>query len=174
MVIKQVDYNKLVLDYFIYQGNQHMANLYARETGQRFYPSSFLALRSKVRDLILSGEPVAAKKALELYNFEFLTTTNLSDHLKKQFAIEKVAKGVHEEALEELKECKLELNDVLEMIVYGEGVDIERWRTCCAEIVNQVIVDEFGEIRNALVEIVEGLDWNTLDISEYYDSEERK
>lgn len=174
MSTKQIDYNKLVMDYLIYQGNQQIASSYARETGQTFYPNSFLTLRSKVRELISSGQPIAAQKTLEHYNFEFLTTTNLSDHLKKQCAIEKIAKGAHEEALEELKNCELELNDVLEMIVYGRGVDIERWRMCCAEIVNQVIVDGFGEIRNAFVEVIEGLEWNTLDISGFYDSVEDK
>lgn len=172
MANNHINHDKIILDYLVYQGHLDIAIKYAAETNQPFEPSDLLAVRHKVRNHIMSGEIDAAERELENYDFEIMMNVQLSEHFKKIRAIEMVARGEYEKALDQLRKCKLEVSDVLEAIVYEKKVDIRNLRTCAADTINQIVADAFDEIRSPLLEIISGIDWEKSELYKLYDTRE--
>lgn len=149
------DYDKIVIEFLKYQGYHAVANEYTKEKGLEIKNDNFCELRTEIRKLISDGKYKQMEDKLMEYNFEMITSTKILDYVSRQKSIECIAKGDYENALNNLQNLTINVDDVLEKIVYQQTVNIKESRLLTAEIVNQILMFQFGESRNVLVEIIE-------------------
>ncbi|WUR05117.1 glucose-induced degradation protein 8 like protein [Vairimorpha necatrix] len=159
-------YNSLIFDYFMHMGYGNLCINYAKDLDMDFtFPPLFL-LRSKIRDLIESGNIEKAIEELNELDISIYRNkevyVNITCH--KAYELKFIKDEVEviqflREALGELAlEYEKEVEDFLEYLIFNStNVDIQEKRVELADNVNYFILENISAKENELEKIIKGI-----------------
>lgn len=163
--------NKLVCDYFYFEGYADLLKAFCDEIGAKYVPDPVLEYRSEIRKLIECGRVEDARSSLIDFDAELVDSDKTINYfLMCQRAMEIINDAEDDESVlhfinekiypitdEDLKE---NLKDLLEYLVFRTGDSIEMRRKKLASFVNKKMMSKHNckpnKLRDMVKSIVEG------------------